>query len=253
MDAMLDLETLSTSPRPVILTIGLCAFDPEGTGLAGPSIELQINPDDGIKAGLDVDWSTVYFWMTQSKEAQEGLPRPGLGLSLPMALQLVVNWFRTNKIEHVWSNGASADVPWLESSFRAVGMKVPWGYSKVLDVRTLKWITCGNVEKRAPEIAHNCLSDAQAQALWVQDMMRVAKGAPREEEREPPKTEAGGAAPAESTVDAPQADVNDRPVVGEEVRLVPRRQDQLTGKWYDDPEPVKRTHPMLYDGPVYSG
>ncbi|QIG76467.1 endodeoxyribonuclease protein [Rhizobium phage RHph_I72] len=236
MDAMLDLETLSTSPSPVILTVGLCAFDPEGTGLAGPSLELQINPDDGIKAGLDVDWSTVYFWMTQSDEAQAGLPRPGLGLSLPMALQLVSNWFRSNNITHVWSNGASADVPWLESSFRAVGMKVPWGYSKVLDVRTLKWITCGNVEKREPEVAHNCLSDAQAQALWVQDMMRVINGkrmaAPWEEEREPPKAEAGGMAPADSTVDAPPADVNDRPMsantistvsVADDLRLVPRQ------------------------------
>ncbi|QIG74940.1 endodeoxyribonuclease protein [Rhizobium phage RHph_I65] len=237
MHAMLDLETLSTSPRPVILTIGLVAFNTDGTGLPAPGIEIKLDPQDGIKAGLDVDWSTVYFWLTQSKEAQAGLPRPGLGLSLPMALTVVSNWFRSNEITHVWSNGASADVPWLESSFRICGMKVPWGYSKVLDVRTLKWITNGDVEKREPEVAHNCLSDAQAQALWVQDMMRVINGkkgmaAPWEEEREPPKAEAGGMAPADSTVDAPPADVNDRVVVPEEVRLVPR---------------------TMYDGPVRAG
>ena len=42
-DVMIDMETLSTNPDCVILTIGAVRFDPRGDGVAE---RLELRPDD---------------------------------------------------------------------------------------------------------------------------------------------------------------------------------------------------------------
>lgn len=226
MDVMLDLETLALSTRPVILTIGLQAFNAKGSGLIGPGLEIQVDPQSCIDHGLDVDWSTVHWWMTKTtEEAKAGLPRPGLGCSLPMALTLAAQYMGQmgGRDFNLWSNGAAADVPWLESAYRAAKMKTPWSYNKVLDMRTMKWLVGNNVERREPTVAHNCLSDAQAQALYIQDCYQWLQLLPEGKKIGGSLGGAGAAGaevggketPAEEIVEAPKADVNDRSMGGQ--------------------------------------
>lgn len=227
---MLDLETLSTAADAGIIQIGAQAFDPEGDGLIGPGICLNVDPQAVMNAGMRVEWETLHWWMSQP-EAFRTLAAPGEGLLLSAALEALARYVGANggSYAKVWSNGAAFDVPILESSYRRCRLDIPWRYNNVLDVRTLKWLTPG-VERVKPEVAHNALSDARAQALWVQNMYRRLNGAPagEEDQQEPP-------AAAPSTV-----------VAGE----VPDKNNELASFW-DRLSRHDWTHMMSDDPGVY--
>ena len=77
MHLMLDLETLSTAGDAAILQIGIVPFEIGGEGMAGDGLNINVDPDACMMAGLRVDWSTVHWWLNQSAEARATLPAPG--------------------------------------------------------------------------------------------------------------------------------------------------------------------------------
>lgn len=175
---MIDLETMSTAADAAILSIGVQEFDPRGKGIdesAGALIHVDLQAC--MNAGLRIDASTVMWWMSQSDDARAALvAREPLLLS--EALVELVKFGQSHggwAWANVWSNGAAFDIPILEMAFRRCRRDIPWEYNKVLDVRTMKWLA-PDVPKVAPRVAHDALSDAQAQALYVQDCHRALKG-----------------------------------------------------------------------------
>lgn len=176
MDLMIDLETLSTANDAAITQIGLAPFELDGVGLARDGLNINVDPEACMMAGLRVDWATVHWWMGQSDEARRTLPAPGEAPKLSDALRQVADLCISlgNANLRVWSNGAAFDVPIMETAFRRCRMDVPWRYNNVMDVRTMK-LLAPDVPRREPQVKHHALSDARAQALWVQDMYRDIK------------------------------------------------------------------------------
>ena len=189
---MIDLETMSTAADAAILSIGIQEFDPRGEGIdesAGALIHVDLQAC--MNAGLRIDASTVMWWLSQSDDARAALvAREPLLLS--EALVELVKFGQSHggwAWANVWSNGAAFDIPILEMAFRRCRRDIPWEYNKVLDVRTMKWLA-PDVPNVTPKVAHDALSDAQAQALYVQNCYRAIRGgmgaAAREEDMPQP-------------------------------------------------------------------
>ena len=70
-DVMIDMETLSTNPDCVILTIGAVRFDPRGDGVA-ERLELRPTIDEQTEEfNRSIDPDTVEWWGQQSESAVE--------------------------------------------------------------------------------------------------------------------------------------------------------------------------------------
>ncbi len=180
MHLMLDLETLSTAADAAITQIGLAPFWIDGDGPLEPGLCINVDPQSCINLGFRVDWSTTHWWMMQSQEARDSLPRPGEGVPLPEALDRVEAYLEHLKEVagdrklHVWSNGATFDIPILAHAFARLGRREPWSYSAARDTRTLAMLAL-NAIRPEPVVKHNALDDAVAQVRWVQNMWREAR------------------------------------------------------------------------------
>lgn len=187
MHISLDIETLGTRPGSVVVQVGLVAFDLEGN-YTDLGININFDPQEQIDLGATVDWSTMRWWMSQSREAQATLPKEhGDGYKLAVGLAVATDYFkRWGPIEGVWAKGQDFDLPLFAGLFHLIGLKAPWPYNKGRDMRTLNEIGSsfgiGSQQPR-PEVAHNALSDAYAQAIGIQLMWgslpgRSAGGSP---------------------------------------------------------------------------
>lgn len=180
MHLVIDLETLSTAADAAITQIGLAPFRIDGTDPPEEGVLINVDPQSCIDLGMRVDWSTTHWWMMQSQEARDALPRPGEGLPLPDALDEVEDYILSLAQRHpgelkIWSNGATFDIPILGHAFRILGRPEPWSYKASRDTRTLAMLAL-NAIRPDPVVKHNALHDAMAQVLWVQNMWREARG-----------------------------------------------------------------------------
>jgi hypothetical protein len=72
MDIMLDLETLSTRPESVILTIGAVKFDPWGEDVDTDNVlYYRVNVDEQLAMDRHVLESTIEWWGKQPEEVRE--------------------------------------------------------------------------------------------------------------------------------------------------------------------------------------
>jgi exodeoxyribonuclease VIII len=68
MDLMIDIETLSTGPDAMIMTIAAQAFDPISTGWPERHFYARVSPESQPRRHIDD--STVEWWAKQGPEAQ---------------------------------------------------------------------------------------------------------------------------------------------------------------------------------------
>ncbi len=168
MHVMVDLETLSTEPNAVILSIGAVCFSRYG-GVAPQTFYIEINIQSCIDLGLDVSKGTTAFWDKQGESAKKLFDNQDLKVSLPVALEEFSKWWRSVGGKTFWGNGADFDKPILSSAYTACGMNTPYSPFSGRCFRTLKSI------HKVPKIPfngtkHHALHDAQHQAAWAVDI-----------------------------------------------------------------------------------
>lgn len=133
---MLDLETMGNKSNSALISIGAVEFD-INTGEIGSEFYKRIDLQSCLDCGLKINASTVYWWLTQNRQAQEEVAKGGDDLAL------VLNEFRvwlSRSIKGVklWGNGARFDIGLLEDAYVACGYKeMPWGFREERDLRTL--------------------------------------------------------------------------------------------------------------------
>lgn len=170
MDLMIDLETLSTTSKSVVISIGACFFDIEKRTI-GPTFYMVLDIQDQIDKGREISASTLKWWFNQENAAKRVFNENHK--SPAVVLGTLNNWVKANcsdsrKVK-VWGNGATFDISIMESIFHDYGVGLPWFYAGVMDLRTYKrFIAKG---KKVPIIgtAHNALDDALSQAQYVID------------------------------------------------------------------------------------
>ena len=167
---MIDLETLSTTPACVILTIGVAVFDPRTTGII-ETLELRPSIDDQLTLGREISDDTVRWWGNQSDAAQHEALGDHDRIPFKDAMEQL-HKFCWNK-GNPWSHGAAFDIVAIETAWRSLGMSEPWQFHKVRDTRTLFDITKVNLKDGGYVTTHRAIDDAINQAKCVQRAYQI--------------------------------------------------------------------------------
>ena len=167
--AMIDLETLSTNPNAVILTIGGVKFNPHTSVIPSQGMYFKVDVDSQTTMGREVMPETLDWWTTQSKEIQE----EAMGEKNRIPLTEMVK--RINKfavgVDTFWCQGPLFDYAILQNIYKQLGQPVPWNFWQIRDSRTLFSL----VPRDPNEIrkgAHNALADCYFQAEKVQKVYK---------------------------------------------------------------------------------
>lgn len=169
---MIDLESLGQTPLAPILSVGAVFFDNKEIKLER---EWHLEIEEQLRQGRKPDFSTICWWMTQSDKAREIFNKEFR--HTPVYFTGEFNQFCRSSNMHnpkLWGNGASFDIPILESLLKknmAIDAKLPWQFWDHRCFRTIKAIT--NCDKKIPFEGekHSALTDARHQAkclieLW---------------------------------------------------------------------------------------
>lgn len=182
IEVMLDLETLSVQPDAAIISIGAVKFDPRGApGLLGDPTNndyahfyANINLHSVVtEHGFTVDGATVQWWMSDKVSAEARGSLFTNAMDIDEALGAFWAWYGHESLP-TWGNGAGFDNVILRRAFDKLHGACPFKFYHDRCFRTLKELYPDVVYVK-PELAHNALSDAIAQAEHVQRIFNSAK------------------------------------------------------------------------------
>lgn len=173
-DVMIDLETLGTGPDAAFVAVGVCEFDLKA-GEIGRSWSMAVDMST-VPSHRETDLATMVWWLEQDREVTR---RVFSGTDSYRRVMDALMSFTSSK--RVWSKGATFDVAILESACRVSGRPIPWEFRDIRDVRTIYHLgeAMGLPRPPKPEVPHDPLSDAVAQAQGVCAIWRAAVGAKR--------------------------------------------------------------------------
>ena len=164
---MLDLETLSTRPNAVILTLGAVKFNPFSLEDPGPGLYIRPDVDEQIAQGRDVQDETVNWWMNQAEDVREEALGTDGRISVE-AMYRQLNRFLVGA-NSIWAQGPLFDFAILENLYRQYGWPTPWQYWQIRDSRTLFGVH-GDPRVKGKVGLHNALEDCVSQATAVQQV-----------------------------------------------------------------------------------
>lgn len=169
-NVMLDLETMGNRPNAAIVAIGACYFYPAAQDVApiAQRFYRKVTLASSVSAGLEMDASTVEWWMQQSDAARQstfgGDGRVPLGEAL-LAFNEFVGAHRERPVA-VWGNGATFDNVIIRNAMNRKGIDPCWSFRNDKCYRTV--VNLLTEDKRPASIrsgtSHNALDDAVTQA-----------------------------------------------------------------------------------------
>lgn len=172
MDAMIDIETLSTRPESVILTLGAVKFSPwEKDVDTDNGLYFRINVDEQLEMGRHVQQETIDWWGRQAEEVREEALGDHDRISINDMLDNL-NRFLVG-VDNIWCQGPAFDIVILENLYRQVGRPTPWQFWQIRDSRTL-FSVHGDPRDKGAAGAHNALIDCYYQARAVQKIYKDA-------------------------------------------------------------------------------
>lgn len=165
----IDIETLGTVPRSVILSIGAAFVDVQ-TGAIGPTFYRNITVESQPTRVQNED--TIIWWSTQPAEARNALlvdQQP-----LDYVLSDFAEWVRNMADENAkpWGNGASFDVAILNDAYAEAGRMSPWKFWNERCLRTIKNVVPAVHYPQFEGVPHNALDDAKHQARMVAAILK---------------------------------------------------------------------------------
>ena len=164
MNIMLDLETMGNGNRAAIIAIGAVSFD---SGGIIDRFYRQVSLQSSVDIGMEMDASTVLWWMKQSDEARAAFRGNENADHIAIALQDFAKWCESvcENIDDlsVWGNGAAFDNTILSSAYRLAGIRQPWMFWGDKCYRTIKAMHPDILLERTGT-HHNAVDDAESQA-----------------------------------------------------------------------------------------
>lgn len=161
-DVMIDIETLGNGKCAAIVQIGACYFD-RATGALGKTFKANVDARTQPEADFDAD--TIYWWLSQSREAIESITADPK-FSLSIVLNDLNDFLADAKA--IWSH-ATFDFVIITEAFRRLGIKQKFHYRTCRDIRTLvdlAAIDTANVEIQRVGTHHDGLDDAIHQVKY---------------------------------------------------------------------------------------
>ena len=166
--AMIDLETLSTNPNAVILTVGGVKFDPNTTMQPYDDLYFRVDVDSQTSMGRHVMEDTLQWWGRQPKEIADEALSDDDRVPLQDMVKAINKW--SVGVDVFWCQGPLFDYAILQDIYTQLGHPQPWQYWQIRDSRTLFSLVPRENEKR--EGHHNALQDCIYQAKKVQKVYR---------------------------------------------------------------------------------
>lgn len=168
---MVDIETLSTHPTAVVVSIGACKFDFDGSKIED-TFKINVDPKSCKALGCHIEQSTIDWWMTQPREARHAWQTDPV--SVNDAILKLTEWWDSDRMLYI--NGLSFDAPILTNLYFALGIKKPWHYSQEMDLRTIySMVGFSNQKARQNDKEHqyhDALQDALAQTKQLMEFFR---------------------------------------------------------------------------------
>jgi hypothetical protein len=161
---MIDLETLSNSSEGALLSIAAVAFDRDAGDL-GPTFQQNVSLQDCIDRGMKVDAGTIDWWMEKPVEVWQSVRENDV--PLPAALRNL-NTFIDQGLQEshrTWAKGSDFEFGlMLRPAYDLTEVDPFWDFPP-RNFRCLRTLEVEDSVK--PEIPHDPLSDAKAQAKDV--------------------------------------------------------------------------------------
>jgi hypothetical protein len=176
---MIDLETLSTSPDAVILTLGAITFNQEENLPETITDEFlnsnrvfyrKINIQSCLNLGLKIDKETENWWSKQDANVRfEALEDETNRITIKQALEEFTLWIEQNSINtsKVWANSPSFDCVILKEVYKKCGLRLPWKFWLERDVRTILDLANVNSYGYNNQNKHNAVYDCYYQICNV--------------------------------------------------------------------------------------
>lgn len=174
VDIMIDIETLSTNPNALILTIAAIKFDRSYSIKPMEEMECfykRISKASGKKLNMHIDENTRKWWKEQDKEVQyEALYNKNDRIDLADALKELSQFIKGSNC--VWSHGDDFDCVILSEAFKTCKIEIPWKFWQTRDTRTLFDIAKLNYNKEIPiSKNHHALYDCYRQIIGVKNCL----------------------------------------------------------------------------------
>ena len=167
--AMIDLETLSTNPNAVILTVGGVKFDPTTQMKPDSEMYFRVDVDSQTNMGRDVMQDTVNWWSKQPKQISDEAFSDDNRISLDEMIKSI-NKFSVG-VDVFWCQGPLFDYAILQDIYKQLGHPAPWQYWQIRDSRTLFSLVPRDLNEKRQDL-HNALEDCRFQAKKVQRVYR---------------------------------------------------------------------------------
>lgn len=177
LHVMVDFETLSSfAPTAPALSAGIVVFDTmahpdncivECAYIKGIDITYQLQ-----HMGKMIDWGTLCWWSIQSEEARaEVFVEESSSTIIEVAETLNSLYDKYGKAMPIWGNGANFDITILDSIYKHMMLRTPYSYR---NIRCYREYMQNKARPYKPEVSHNAMHDAIAQAknvvaaMWAQ-------------------------------------------------------------------------------------
>ncbi|MCY1282776.1 3' exoribonuclease, RNase T-like [compost metagenome] len=163
---VLDLETMGKGPRSAIAAIGCVRI--EKLVITG-SLYRRVRLETSLQAGLQVDASTIEWWLQQEEAARAEIFNPG-GSRLESALADLANFMgkppgeAPSRTTLLWGNGSSFDNVIVGNAFDACSLERPWHFWNDRDLRTLLALYPEAKQLPFKDTKHHALDDAMHEA-----------------------------------------------------------------------------------------
>jgi hypothetical protein len=173
---MVDLETMASSPRAAVASLGAVAFDPDGDDTVTSLLDLRrrfyVNLDLRDQPNRQFDGDTIYWWLSQPPATQQAILMTENRLKVGEALVRFSDWCHTWAAQRAWCLGATFDHVIIEDLYRSLKRRNPIRYSNQLCARTIAKVA--DLERpELPElVAHNALDDCVKQVIWLQQCFK---------------------------------------------------------------------------------
>ena len=165
---MIDLETLSTNPNAVVLTVGAVKFEPHTQMKLYDEMYFRVDVDSQTALGRHVMQETLDWWGQQPNEVANEALSDSNRIQLQDVLKNI-NKFSVG-VDVFWCQGPLFDYAILQNLYTQMEQPVPWQYWQIRDSRTLFNLVPRESEKRIG--LHNALEDCKFQARKVQKVYR---------------------------------------------------------------------------------
>ena len=166
MHVMIDIETLSTTPDAVVMSVGAVKFDPKATSPPTNKTLWRPDIDEQTERDRHVSESTLEWWSKQPAHIQEDAFSDDHRVEV-LSFMKELNRYCVGA-EKIWCQGPQFDLLILENLYSQWGHHYGWQFWQVMDCRTLFQLMPTDPRKAIQQDLHSADADAYFQALGVQ-------------------------------------------------------------------------------------